>query len=99
VRGRKPDSEFAAIDVETAKAEMNSTSIDLKEFFMACANQTVSRDVLSFRSHTLPVGEYEREGVGTRVFEPGGLAVNEKDIELLDVRVKYTTTIYRPAVV
>jgi Restriction endonuclease len=97
-RGRKPDSELVAIDFETAKAEMNGAPVNLKKFLMACANQTIFQDVLSFRSHTLPVGDYEREGVGTRVFEPGGLMVNDKDMELMEIRVTYTTTIYRPAV-
>jgi hypothetical protein len=98
-RGRKPDSELVAIDVEKAKAEVNGTPINLKEFLIGCANQTASQDVLSFRSHAFPVGEYGREGVGTRVFGPGGLTVNEKDMELMEIRVQYTTTIYRPAVV
>jgi Restriction endonuclease len=97
-RGQKPDSELVAIDFETAKAEINGAPINLKKLLMACANQTVSQDVLSFRSHTLAVGEYEREGVGTRVFEPGGLTVNDKDMVLMEIRVTYTTTIYRPAV-
>lgn len=98
-RGCKPNSEFVSIEVDRATAIMNGTPINFKEFAVACANQTVSRDVLSFRTHTLPVGDYEREGVGTRVFQPGEFLVNEMDIELLDLRAHYTTTIYRPAVV
>lgn len=98
-RGRKPDSELAEIDVRTAKAELNGATIVLGEYLQTIANETMSSDVLSFRSHTLPVGEYEREGVSTRVLQPGELMVDEKDIELLEVRVKYMTTIYRPAII
>lgn len=98
-RSRKPDSELVTIDFETAKAEMNGAPINLKEFLMASANQTLSQDVLTFRSHTLAVGDYEREGVSTRVFEPGGLVVNDKDMESMEIRVNYTVTIFRPAVI
>jgi hypothetical protein len=97
--GRKPDAELAEIDLNTAKAQLNGMPINLREFAIACANETVSRDVLTLRTHTFPVGDYEREGVSTSVFQPGGLLVNEKDIELMVVRVNYTTTIYRPAVI
>src|SRR6266481_1300492 len=97
--GRKSDSELAEMDVRTAKTELNGTPINLSEYLLPIANETISRDVLSFRSHAFPVGDYEREGVSTRVFQPGGLMVNEKDIELLEVRVNYTATIYRPAII
>ncbi len=98
-RGRKPDSELVDIDITTAKAELNGTLINLNEYLVPIANETISRDVLSFRSHAFPVGEYEREGVSTRVFQPGELIVNEMDIELMEVRASYTATIYRPAII
>lgn len=98
-RSRKSDSESEDVDFSIAKAELNGVPINLREFVMARANETASRDVLSFRSHRFPVGEYEREGVGTSVFQPGGLMVNERNIESLEIRVNYTTTIYRPAII
>jgi hypothetical protein len=97
-RGRKPDAELLPIDVTTAKAVLNGKPIILTEYFAAFANETASRDVLFFKSHTLPVGDYEREGVNTKVFQPGEMMVNDKVIELLEARVGYTTTIYRPAI-
>jgi Restriction endonuclease len=98
-RGRKSNSELEDMDMGTAKAELNGTPMNLNEYLLPIANETISRDVLTFRSHTLPVGEYEREGVSTRVFQARELLVNERDIELLEVRVNYTATIYRPAIV
>jgi hypothetical protein len=97
-RGSKPDAKFDLFDVNTVKAELNGIPFSFPVAMRTFAEELAARDTLTFPSHRFPIGDYDRETVGTRVFPNGELQVNDKDIELLILRVNYTVSIYRPAI-
>jgi hypothetical protein len=98
-RHSKPDAKFDSFDLNTVEAQLNGAPFPFAEQMRMFAEEIAKQHTLSFPSHRFPVGDYDREGVGTKTFpDAGQFTVNGKDIELLILRVKYTVTIFRPAI-
>lgn len=97
-RGAKPDAAFDLLDLNTVMAELNGVTFSFPVAMRKFAEELATHDTLSFPSHCFPIGDYDRETVGTKVFPNGELRINDMDIDLLILRVNYTVSIYRPAI-
>jgi hypothetical protein len=85
-------------DLSTITAEVNGTPIDLRTQIGTWADQVISKDLLAFRSHIMPVGDYNREATETQSFAPRHLVIGGDDVESATMVVGYKVTVHRPPV-
>jgi Restriction endonuclease len=86
-------------DLTSARLNLPGTSIALQDYIRNWVHQTKDGDVLSFASHSLPEGRYDREACSTRKFAAGEFLLNGEDMEMAAIFVRYHVDLYRPAVV
>ncbi len=86
-------------DVATATLRFRGEIAPLQEYLRQWIDQTTSQDVLKFASGSLPEGRYDREGVSSRTFAQGEFLVNDEDMEMAAIIVRYHVDLYRPPVV
>lgn len=97
-RGGDHKSAFPC-DVTTAILRFRGEIVPLQEYLRQWIDQTTSQDSLHFASGSLPEGRYDREAISSRTFASNEFLVNDEDMEMAVIVVRYYVDLYRPPVV
>lgn len=87
------------LGLATIHAESRGSLIDLPAYVGRWADDIMGKDSLSVPSHRVPEGGHARAASGSRLFAPGDLVLNGKEIESGCVNVSYQVNVYRPPVI
>lgn len=93
-----PHSQFDLVDLSVVIAKLQGNVIDLRQYLIKWAEQMSQCHALSFRSERAPEGDHVRETESEREFAPGGLTLDERDIERAKNSIRYKVTVVRSAV-
>lgn len=94
-----PHSRLDFVDLSTVAAKLQGNVVDLRQYLIKWAEEASQRHVLSFRSERAPEGDYVRETESEREFAPGGMTLDDRDIERAKNSLRYKVTVVRPAVI
>jgi hypothetical protein len=91
--------EFTDVQMDTAQARLFGNPTGLRQYVSDWASSVCADDVCTFRTESLPEGDYERTGTAERRFEAGHLSIDDREVERAEISVRYKVRVLHPAVV
>lgn len=91
--------ESSPIEVTTAQAKLQGSSINLHQYLMKWADETCNENMRTFPSGRLSEGVYDRIADSTREFAQGELLLNGESIKTVVLSITFKVRVLRPAVV
>lgn len=97
-KGKSGSGEPVELNVDSTTAELNGSTLNLKEYVNIWASQLANEDVRRFPSRQLPDGNYERSAETSREFERGDFVIDGTAILETTLRITYAVQVINAAV-